>query len=394
MNVLLGVSGGIACYKSCALASALTKNGCDVNVVMTANAARFVAPLSFEALTHRHVYCEMFDGTADRQIAHITLAKQADIFVVAPATADVIAKLACGIADDLLTSTALAVKCPVVVCPAMNANMFENPATQENLRTLAARGYEICEPGCGTLACGDVGKGRMAEPQEIVRFMEGVLKKGASLAGKRFLVTAGGTMENIDGVRYITNRSSGKMGCAIVRELKRRGAEVTLIAANMKVEPPAATDKVVRVQSAAEMLEACLREYENCDCVIKAAAVGDYSPVREYDNKIKGEKIVLELKKNPDIAAALGRVKGERKLVIFCAETQDLLPSAVKKLKAKGADMVVANDVSRPDIGFDSDKNAVTVITSGGHSAEYAAASKDIIAKEVVSEIEGLWLQA
>lgn len=393
MNILLGVSGGIACYKSCGLASSLVKEGCDVNVILTKNAAEFVTPLTFQALTHRHVYCEMFDGVADREIAHINLAKQADMFVVAPATANVIAKLACGIADDLLTSAALAVTCPVIICPAMNVNMYQNAATQENIAKLAARGMHILSPGVGSLACGDVGKGRMAEPEEILAAIKQVLSQSSSLAGKSFLVTAGGTMENIDGVRYITNRSSGKMGCAIVRELKRRGAKVTLIAANMKVPAPNA-DKVIRVVSTRDMLEACMSEYIDCDCIIKAAAVGDYSPAEEYANKIKGDEITLHLKKNPDIAAALGKVKGDRKLVIFCAETQDLLASAARKLKAKGADMVVANDVSKPGIGFDSDKNAVTVMKNGGYKAEYSAASKDEIAKEVVDEIQGLWSQA
>lgn len=393
MNVLLGVSGGIACYKSCGIASALTKSGFEVNVVLTANAAEFVTPLTFQALTHRRVYCEMFDGVADREIAHINLAKQADVFVIAPATANVIAKLACGIADDLLTSAALAVRCLVIICPAMNVNMYENAATQKNLATLKERGAVIISPSEGNLACGDVGKGRMAEPGDIVAAIKDTLNVSSSLAGKKFLVTAGGTMENIDGVRYITNRSSGKMGCAIVRELKRRGAAVTLVAANMKVPAPDA-DKVIRVVSAKDMLGACMAEYGDCDCIVKAAAVGDYSPVQEYANKIKGDEITLRLKKNPDIAAALGKVKGGRKLVIFCAETQNLLESAANKLKAKGADMVVANDVSKPGIGFDSDKNAVTVMKNGGYKAEYSAASKDTIAKEVVDEIQSLWLQA
>ena len=393
MNVLFGVSGGIACYKSCTAVSALTKSGCEVNVVLTKNAAEFVTPLTFQALTHRYVYCEMFDGVADREIAHINLAKQADVFVIAPATANIIAKLACGIADDLLTSAALAAMCPVIVCPAMNAHMYENAATQHNLRTLKERGFIIVSPETGNLACGDVGKGRMAEPEKIVEVVKSVFAESSVLAGKKFLVTAGGTMENIDGVRYITNRSSGKMGCAIVRELKRRGAQVTLVAANMKVLAPD-TDKVIRVTSAKEMLEACMREYESCDCIIKAAAVGDYAPAEEYTNKIKGEEITLRLKKNPDIAASLGKVKGKRKLVIFCAETQGLLESAAEKLRAKGADMVVANDVSKPDIGFDSDKNAVIVIKSGGYKAEYPAADKSEIAKEVVDEIQSLWSQA
>ena len=275
----------------------------------------------------------------------------------------------------------------------MNAHMYENAATQHNLRTLKERGFIIVSPETGNLACGDVGKGRMAEPEKIVEVVKSVFAESSVLSGKKFLVTAGGTMENIDGVRYITNRSSGKMGCAIVRELKRRGAQVTLVAANMKVPAPD-TDKVIRVTSAKEMLEACMREYESCDCIIKAAAVGDYSPAEEYTNKIKGEEITLRLKKNPDIAASLGKVKGKRKLVIFCAETQGLLESAAEKLRAKGADMVVANDVSKPDIGFDSDKNAVTVIKSGGYKAEYPAADKSEIAKEVVDEIQSLWSQA
>lgn len=394
MNVLLGVSGGIACYKSCALASVLTKKGCAVTVVMTENATRFVTPLTFQALTHKPVYDKMFDGVADREIAHITLAKQADVMVIAPATANVIAKIAHGLADDLLTSTVLASRVPVIICPAMNVNMYENAATRENLKILEGRGYRICSPGTGILACGDVGKGRMAEPEEIVDFIRETLNPSGTLAGKKFLVTAGGTMENIDGVRYITNRSSGKMGCAIVRELKKRGAVVTLIAGNMKVEPPAETDKVIRITDAKEMLDMCMSEYGDCDCIVKAAAVGDYSPAQKYENKIKGDDVTLCLKKNPDIAAALGKVKGDRKLVIFCAETQDLAESAAKKLKNKGADMVVANDVSKPGIGFDSDDNAVIVIKNGGYRAEYPAASKDKIAKEVVDEIESLWLQA
>lgn len=394
MNVLLGVSGGIACYKSCALASELTKRGAEVNVVMTENAAKFVAPLTFAALTRRRVYKGMFEDGADEEIAHITLAKAADIFVVAPATANVIAKLAAGIADDLLTSAALAARCPLVICPAMNTNMYENPATQANLALLKARGFVVCEPNTGRLACGDSGRGRMAEPSQIVAFIDGILSLSRELCGKRFLVTAGGTTENIDGVRFITNRSSGKMGCAIVRELKRRGAEVVLVAGAMSVDPPYGTDKVVRVQSAKEMFDACMSEYEGCDCIVKAAAVGDYAPENVYDNKIKGEKVTLRLKKNPDIAAALGKVKGERKLVIFCAETQELLSSAAKKLADKGADMVVANDVSQPGIGFGSDNNAVTVIRRDGHSAEYPSASKDKIAKEVVDEITSLWSQA
>ena len=392
-NVVLGVSGGIAAYKSCEIVSRLRKLGANVDVIMTRNAEEFVTPLTFETLSGNKVVCGMFEPREEHDVRHVSLAKKAGILVVAPATANVIAKFAQGIADDMLTTTWLATKGVRMIAPAMNTAMYDDKVTRANIKALEDAGTVVVDPTVGRLACGDTGRGKMAEPVDIVERIVDILTPKQDLADKTVLITAGGTEEYIDGVRVITNHSSGKMGCAIVRELKRRGAAVTLVAANMKVPAPDA-DKVIRVVSAKDMLGACMAEYGDCDCIVKAAAVGDYSPVQEYANKIKGDEITLRLKKNPDIAAALGKVKGGRKLVIFCAETQNLLESAANKLKAKGADMVVANDVSKPGIGFDSDKNAVTVMKNGGYKAEYSAASKDTIAKEVVDEIQSLWLQA
>lgn len=390
-NILVGVSGGIACYKTCSVVSTLTQEGHDVNVIMTRHAAEFVAPLTFETLIHKPVVSDMFNRDHPWEVEHITLAKAADVCVIAPATANVIAKLATGIADDMLSTTLLAVRCPVIVCPAMNTNMYNNPATLHNLEILRSRGFIICEPGSGNLACGDVGKGRMCEPAEIVAAVKAELSGSTELAGRTFLVTAGGTRENIDGVRYITNRSSGKMGVAIAKELIKRGANVKLITGTVSVALPAGLKKHISVESAEQMYNACMSEYGDCDCIIMAAAVGDYRPKVPYTDKIKGDEVTLQLTKNKDIAKQLGKNKGNRKLVVFCAETGNLKEYAAKKLADKGADMIIANDVNRQGAGFEVDTNIVSVMKTDGYIKDYPLMSKTEVACRIADEIVALW---
>lgn len=385
-NVLLGVSGGIACYKSCEIVSRLKKLGAGVDVVMTAHATEFVSALTFETLSARPVVSDMFNRDRQWEVEHISLAKKADICIIAPATANVIAKLAEGIADDMLTTTALALKCPIIIAPAMNTNMYSNVAVQANLDALKARGFVIIEPTSGRLACGDSGKGKMAEPADIVAKAVDVLMPKRDYKGKKLLITAGATRENIDGVRFITNRSSGKMGVEIAKAAARRGGEVVLVKGLTQVEIPSYISKVISVESTAQMYDAVMENYADCDVIIKAAAPGDYRPVETITNKLKGDEITLKLTKNPDIAKAVGEVKGDRKLIVFCAETQDLLVSAKQKLQSKNADMVVANDVTAEGAGFDVDTNIVTIIKRDGSSANYPKMKKSEVADAILDE--------
>ena len=357
-TITVGVTGGIAAYKACELVSLLKKAGADVHVVMTQHATQFVAPLSFEALSGNRAVTDMFDTDHEWEIGHISLAKKSDLFVVAPATANIVGKLACGIADDFLSTTLMATKAPVVLAPAMNTGMLTSAAYTANEATLRARGYIFAESASGRLACGDDGKGRMAEPQEILKLTESVLAVRKDYAGKRVL----GTLEPIDPVRFIGNRSSGKMGAAIAAAAYERGAEVIYVATPDAVKPNAAV-KTVTISTTAEMYRAVLEETENADIVIKAAAPADYAPEAVAENKIKSGELTLKLKKNPDIAAAVGKIKGERKLVIFSAETENLKENATRKLKKKGADMVVANNVLTPGAGFSTDTNIAAIIT-------------------------------
>lgn len=364
-RVLLGVTGGIACYKSCEIVSSLRKLGAQVDVVMTEHACQFVSPMTFESLSGNRVVSDMFARPEKWDIAHVSLAQRADLCVIAPATANVLAKLAYGIADDMLTTTALALRAPLIVAPAMNTAMYEHPATQTNLRVLRARGVEILEPDSGRLACGDVGKGKMAEPAQIVECICARLTRTRDLQGKRILVTAGATQENVDGVRFLTNRSSGKMGIAIAHAAVARGAQVTLVAGICSAPLPSGCE-IVRVQTTMQMYEAVTSRCEDQDWIVKAAAPADYRPREILSDKAKGDALHLDLVKNPDIAAAVGAVKGDRKLIVFCAETRDLLDSARRKLVSKHADMVVANDVTAQGAGFDVDTNVVTLVTERG----------------------------
>lgn len=385
-NVLLGVTGGIACYKSCEIVSRLKKLGAGVDVVMTAHATEFVSALTFETLSARRVVSDMFTREKQWEVEHISLAKKADICVIAPATANVIAKLAEGIADDMLTTTYLALKCPVVLAPAMNTNMYDNPIVRDNLSKLKDRGVIIVDSIEGRLACGDSGKGKMAEPVDIVQKVVELLLPKRDCAGKKFLITAGATRENIDGVRFITNRSSGKMGVEIAKEAVKRGGEVILVKGLTQVEIPAYIDNVISVESTRQMYDAVMDNYSSCDVIIKAAAPSDYRPVEAIGQKLKGEEITLKLTKNPDIAKAVGEVKGKRKLIIFCAETQDLAVGAKQKLKSKNADMVVANDVTAEGAGFDVDTNIVTIIKKSGECKTYPIMKKSQVAGVILDE--------
>ena len=362
-RIVVGVTGGIAVYKACDLVSRLKKRGAEVRVVLTENACKFVPPLTFETLS---VNPACVDGFGPRDgIAHISLAKWAEIFVIAPATANCLGKLAAGIADDLLTTTALAVNCPTLIAPAMNANMYRHPATQANMETLRQRGVRFVGPASGHLACGDDDIGRMEEPETIVEAIEALMNAKRDFEGVKVLVTAGPTVERIDPVRYITNRSTGKMGYAIAEAARDRGAETVLVSGPVNLKRPAGV-QVVDVESSADLCEAVLSHGEWADVVIQAAAPADFRPAHVADHKIKktGEGMVLELENTTDIAAELGRRKRPGQvLVAFAAETDDVIDNAKGKLARKNADLIVANDVTRKDAGFGADTNAVTLIT-------------------------------
>lgn len=362
-RIVLGVTGGIAAYKACDLVSKLKKQGAQVRVVLTDHAAKFVPPLTFETLSGSPAHVDTFAPRAEME--HIALSKWAELFLIAPATANCIAKLANGIADDLLSTTALAMTCPVMVCPAMNANMYRHPATQANLKTLAERGVRLVGPASGHLACGDDDIGRMVEPAQIVEAVAEIFASG-DFQGVRVLVTAGPTVERIDPVRYITNRSTGKMGYAVAEAARDRGARVVLVSGPVNLDRPAGVERV-SIESSADLCEAVLDRGDWADVVIQAAAPADFRPAHMSDRKIKktGAGMALELENTTDIAAELGKRKREGQvLVAFAAETDDMLENAKGKLVKKNADMVVANDVSRKDAGFGVDTNAVTLITA------------------------------
>ena len=389
-NVLVAVTGGIACYKACGLVSALKKAGACVNVVMTAHAAQFVAPLTFETLSANPVACDMFAPKEHWEVEHVSLAKKADLAIIAPATANVLDKLAAGIADDMLTTTLLATRAKVLACPAMNTAMYENEAVQNAIKTLKARGYEFLEPDTGLLACGDVGKGRMCEPEEIYAKALDMLMPKRDYAGKTVLVTAGATREDIDGVRFISNYSSGKMGVEIAKAVKNRGGKVVLIAGFVTAKIPAYIDETINVKSTRDMYDAVMAKLEESDFVIKAAAPADYRVEKVADDKIKDSEVTLKLTKNPDIAKAVGKAKGDKKLVVFCAEKRELVERAKEKLIAKNADMVVANDVTKEGAGFDVDTNIATIITKDGRVRDCELMTKAALADIILDELIAL----
>lgn len=361
-RIVVGVTGGIAAYKACDLVSKLKKRGAQVRVVLTEHACRFVPPLTFETLSGEQAYDDTFDRKYE--IGHVSLAKWAELFIVAPCTANVMAKMACGIADDLLTTTFVAVQREVLIAPAMNCGMWRNAATQANLAVLKERGVHVVGPESGFLACGDEDVGRMSEPLQIIEAAEAILNPVCDFAGKHVLVTAGPTVERIDPVRYITNRSTGKMGYAIAEAAVRRGAQVTLVSGPTVLARPEGVN-FIGVESSAQLCEAVLKNAETAEIVIQAAAPADFRPRFMAQEKIKktGEGMCLELEPTTDIAAELGRRKREGQiLVAFAAETGNLLENAQAKLVKKNADLIVANDVSRSDAGFGVDTNVITLI--------------------------------
>ena len=378
--VVLGVTGGIACYKAVELVRLLVKNGFKVRVIMTRGAIEFVTPLTFQTLSGNPVATETFSLTQESEIGHINLADSADLFVIAPTTANVIGKLASGIADDLLTTVLMATQAPVLLAPAMNIHMYENVIVQENLRKLRRVGYHIMDPAEGYLACGYEGKGRLPDPEKISDEIERLLRK-KDLAGENFLITAGPSREPLDPVRYISNRSSGKMGYALARAALRRGATVALVSGPTALEPPSGA-RLIEVNTAAEMREAVLKEYPHSSAVIMAAAVADYHAVAPSGQKIKRGVGDLELRliPNPDILKELGQNKDGKWLVGFAAETENLTANAQKKLHEKNLDIVIANNVAEEGSGFDGDTNVGTIIDRTGAVRSLPLMSKDDLA--------------
>ena len=385
-KILLGVTGGIAAFKAVEVASGLKKLGADVRVVMTQSATEFVTPRTFQEITKNPVAFKMFDNFSNFEGNHIELANFADLILIAPATANFIAKVAHGLADDLLSTTILATQAPMIFAPAMNTVMFENPATQSNLQILKSRGINIIEPATGLLACGTVGKGRLPEPAElcaeVVRFFEGEL-----LTGKKVLVTAGGTLEPIDPVRYISNSSSGKMGYEIATAASRHGAEVILVSASSIPAPQ--NVRFVKVESAEQMQSAVLAEFDSVDAVIMAAAVSDYRVKNIAAQKIKkdSETLTLELVKNPDILKGLGQRKSSQVLVGFAAETENLIEYAKKKLAEKNLDFIVANDVTAEGAGFGVDTNIASLIYRDGTIENFSKMTKKDLAEKIIRRV-------
>ena len=392
--IALGVTGGIGAYKAVEVARGLQKRGHQVVAVMTHSATRFVGPITFEAITHRRVITDQFEPGANADIEHIALASTIDLLLIAPATANIVAKLAHGIADDFLSTLYTATRAPVLLAPAMNTQMFEHEAVRANLDTLAARGVRFVDPGEGYLACGWIGKGRLAEPDDIIAAAETVLRPQGPLRGQRLLVTAGPTYEDVDPVRYIGNRSSGRMGYAIAAEAMHRGAEVTLVTGPTSLEAPPVRE-VVRVRSAAEMHQAVMARAGDMHVVVMAAAVADYMPVERAGQKVPkdGETLTLVLKRTPDILGDLGQrrlASGTGPLLVgFAAETQNVVAHATAKRERKHADLIVANDVSRTDIGFDVDVNEVTIVGADGVEA-LALQSKSRVAVQILNRVEAL----
>ena len=388
-KIVLGVTGGIAVYKAVDLVSRLRKQGCEVRVVMTEHAQQFVTPLTFKEISGNQVAVSMWSSNQEFNVEHIALANWADAFVVAPATANIIAKMAYGVADDLLSTTLLAAQAPIVVCPAMNTGMYENAATQENIAKLQGRGITVMPPAVGKLACGTSGAGRLPEPQEIVEFLNAFFaKREGDLRGLKVLVTAAGTREPIDPVRFVGNRSSGKMGYAVAQMAAERGAEVLLVSGPSALSIPANV-KAIKVETTNEMLEACLESYDKVDIVIKAAAVADYRPRDVAEQKIKkktDDALTVVMDKNPDILKTLGAKKTHQVLVGFAAETQNLLENARDKVVKKNLDMIVANDVTAAGAGFNADTNIVKFLFANGEVRSLEQMPKVDVANCILDE--------
>ena len=422
-TIIIGVTGGIAAYKACDVVSKLRKQGASVHVIMTEAACKFVAPLTFQTLSNHFVISDMFAEPKTWEIEHISLAKKADLMVIVPATANVIGKIASGIADDMLTTTVMASRSPVMFAPAMNTGMYRNPIVQENIRKLKALGYPFIEPVCGMLACGDEGEGKLADVDTIVEAVEAFLAEQKQnphsqmketvfpkitdqetlsstsntvpqdLKGKKILVTAGPTREPIDPVRYITNRSSGKMGYAVAAQAAKRGAEVTLISGPTVLDTPAGIRNIVRVETAAQMYQAVMDAFPDHDAVIQSAAVADYKPKQYSNSKLKksDSDLYIELERTQDIAYQLGKMKGNKILVGFAAETDKVTEHAVQKIRKKNFDFIVANDVTKAGAGFGTDTNIITIIDAQGNMHEYPQLLKTEAADIILDEVATLF---
>ncbi|MBS4032154.1 MAG: bifunctional phosphopantothenoylcysteine decarboxylase/phosphopantothenate--cysteine ligase CoaBC [Clostridiales bacterium] len=389
-RIVLGVTGGIAAYKTVELCRLFVKSGAQVRVIMTEASKRFVTPLTFQTVSGHAVYDDLFSAATRYSVEHIGLAKEADLFIIAPATANCIGKIAGGIADDLLTTSVMAACSPVLLVPAMNVRMYENPVTQGNLNKLVSLGYHFVPPAEGDLVCGDTGRGRMADVQDIYTAAAALLSAGTRWQGKNFLITAGPTREALDPVRYLTNHSSGKMGYALARAAVEQGADVTLISGPVNLSHPPGV-RVISVTTASEMYQAVLAAYPKADVVIKAAAVTDYRPASISGQKIKKttDDMTISLVKNPDILAELGKRKEKQILVGFAAETTDVFENAADKLSRKNLDMIVANDLTEPGAGFTSDTNIVRLIFKTGQDKQLPLMSKQDVAQRILDEI---WL--
>ncbi|WP_434796990.1 bifunctional phosphopantothenoylcysteine decarboxylase/phosphopantothenate--cysteine ligase CoaBC [Terrisporobacter vanillatitrophus] len=392
-TVVIGVSGGIAAYKACDIVSRLKKLNANVHVIMTKGATEFVTPLTFQSLSQNYVVSDMFEEPKTWDVEHISLAKKADVFLIAPATANVIGKVANGICDDMLTTTVMATTGKVLIAPAMNTNMYKNPILQRNINTLKELGYNFVKPESGRLACGDEGEGKLASPEVIVNEVVELLNnKNKDLQGKKIMITAGPTVESIDPVRYITNRSTGKMGYAIAKIAADRGADVTLVSGPTNIEPPSNIKKLIKTQSAEDMYNAIIDNFDENQVIIKSAAVADYKPKTYSDKKIKksNDDLVIELDRNKDIAYELGKIKKDKILVGFAAETNDLIENAKGKVNKKNLDFIVANDLTEEGAGFGTDTNIVKIIDNEGNINKYPQMKKDEVANIILDKVKSL----
>ena len=392
-TVVIGVSGGIAVYKACDVVSRLKKLNANVHVIMTKSATEFVTPLTFQSLSQNYVVSDMFEEPKTWDVEHISLAKKADVFLIAPATANVIGKVANGIADDMLTTTVMATTGKVLIAPAMNTNMYRNPILQRNISILKELGYNFVDPDSGRLACGDIGEGKLASPEKIVDAVVDLFNEDKKdLLGKKIMITAGPTVESIDPVRYLTNRSTGKMGYAIAKMAANRGADVTLVSGPTNIEPPSNIKKLIKVQSAKDMYDAIIDNFDENQVIIKIAAVADYKPKNYSDKKIKksNDDLIIELDRNKDIAYELGKIKKNKILVGFAAETNDLIENAKGKISKKNLDFIVANDLTESGAGFGTDTNIVKIIDKDGNIAKYPQMKKDEVADVILDKVKSL----
>ena len=392
-TVVIGVSGGIAVYKACDIVSRLKKLNANVHVIMTNNATEFVTPLTFQSLSQNYVVNDMFEEPKTWDVEHISLAKKADVFLIAPATANVIGKIANGICDDMLTTTVMATTGKVLIAPAMNTNMYRNPILQRNITILKELGYNFVDPESGRLACGDVGEGKLAQPEVIVNEVVNLLiDKEKDLQGQKIMITAGPTVESIDPVRYLTNRSTGKMGYAIAKQAANRGAEVTLVSGPTNIAPPSNIKKLIKIESAKDMYNAIIENFDDNQVIIKSAAVADYKPKTYSDKKIKknDDDLVIKLDRNKDIAYELGKIKKDKILVGFAAETNDIIENAKGKIQKKNFDFIVANDLTEEGAGFGTDTNIVKIIDKEGNINKYPQMKKDEVANVILDKVKSL----